>query len=353
MRSYEKRSGIMKPAGGYAAIVFLALAVQLSGAANAQERAREAIIEGAKKEGKLQIYALLAVPEHMQIIQRFKEKYPFIEPALYRATSERLYSRIETEARAGSHLVDVIGVSGFQFYQLMKRGLMGKYDSPERKFFEPAFRDKDGLWTAYYINPLVTAFNTRQLKPQEAPKSYDELVEPKWKSKLVMEDEEIEWFATMMSFWGEEKALAYMRRLAAQNYVIRHGHTLMTQLVAAGEYPAAVLVYAPQTESIRNSGAPIDWHPLNPTVAGTNLMGIAAKAPHPNAAMLYIDHMLSEEIQKEYLSAKFFKVSARRGIPSTVAKKLSSVKVISADMTQSEHFETQRKRFREIFMGGR
>jgi iron(III) transport system substrate-binding protein len=127
----------------------------------------------------------------------------------------------------------------------------------------------------------------------------------------------------------------------------------MTQLVAAGEYPAAVLVYAPQTQMTRSAGAPIDWYPLNPTVAGTNLMGLAAKAPHPNAAMLYIDHMLSEEIQKDYLSAKFFKVSARQGIASAVAQKLSKVKVIPADMTQSENFEKQRKRFREIFMGGR
>jgi iron(III) transport system substrate-binding protein len=326
---------------------------RMSATTAAQELKRESIIEGAKREGKVQIYGLLAVPEHMQIIERFKEKYPFIEPALYRATSERLYTRIENEARANAHLVDVIGVSGFQYYQLLKRGLIGKYESPERRFFDPAFRDKDGRWTAYYVNPLVTAFNTRQVTPQEAPKDYGDLLDPKWKGKLVMEDEEIEWFSTMMSVWGEEKGLAYMQRLAAQNYVIRHGHTLMTQLVAAGEYPAAVLVYAPQTQSIRNSGAPIDWNPLNPTVAGSNLMGLAAKAPHPNAAMLYIDHMLSEEIQKDYLSGKFFKVSARQGIASAIAQKLNKVKVIPADMTQSEHFERHRKKFREIFMGGR
>jgi iron(III) transport system substrate-binding protein len=321
--------------------------------AAAQEIRREAIIEGAKKERKVQIYALLAVPEHMQIIQRFKEKYPFIEPELYRATSERLYTRIENEARANTHLVDVIGVSGFQYYQLLKRGLIGRYESPERKAFDPAFKDKDGRWTAYYVNPMVTAFNTRQVTAQEAPKDYADLIDPKWKGKLVMEDEEIEWFSTMMGFWGEEKGLAYMRRLAAQNYVIRHGHTLMTQLVAAGEYSGAVIVYGPQTQSTKNAGAPIDWHALNPTVSGTNLMGIAAKAPHPNAAMLYIDHMLSEEIQKDFLSGKFFKVSARQGIPSAVMQKLSKVKVIPVDITQSENFEKQRKRFREIFLGER
>ena len=162
----------MKRVTGFMAMTFL-LAVVVHGPgtaiAVAQDLKREAIVEGAKKEGKVQIYGLLAVPEHMQIIQRFKEKYPFIEPTLFRATSERLYTRIETEARANTHLVDVIGVSGFQYYQLLKRGVIGKYESPERRSFDPAFKDKDGRWTAYYVNPMVTAYNTRQLTPQEAP----------------------------------------------------------------------------------------------------------------------------------------------------------------------------------------
>ena len=229
-----------------------------------QEIKREAIIEAAKKEGKLQIYALLVAADHMQIIQRFKEKYPFIDVALYRTTSERLYTRIETEARANTHLADVIGISGFQMYQLVKRGLMAKYESPERRYFEPGFKDKEGYWTAYYVNPIVTAYNTRQVSPHDAAKDYADLLDPKWKGKLVMEDEEIEWFSTMMSFWGDEKGTAYMKRLAAQNFNFRHGHTLMTQLVAAGEYPGAVFVYGPQTQFIRSTGAPIDWTPRIP-----------------------------------------------------------------------------------------
>jgi iron(III) transport system substrate-binding protein len=318
-----------------------------------QERNRDAVIEGAKREGKLQIYALLVVSDHMEIIQRFKEKYPFIDVALYRATSERLYNKIETETRANSHLVDVIGISGFQMYQLVKRGLMGKYESPERRFYDAAFKDKDGRWTAYYVNPMVTAYNTRQVSAQDAPKDYSDLLDPKWKGKLAMDDEEVEWFATMLSFWGEEKGMAYMRRLAAQNYQFRHGHTLLTQLVAAGEYPGAVLLYAPQTQYTKSRGAPIDWNALNPTVTGLNSMGVAARAPHPNAARLYVDHMLSEEIQRDYISGKFFKVSARKGINSPVQQKLKSVQLIPSDVAQSENLERHTKKFKEIFLSGR
>ncbi len=325
----------------------------LTDQAGSQEKKREQIIEAAKKEGKLQIYALLAISDHTQIIQRFKEKYPFIDVALYRATSERLYNRIETEARANTHLVDVIGVSGFQMYQLVKRGLMGKYESPERGAFEAGFKDKDGYWTAYYVNPLVIAYNTQQVSSQEAPKDYPDLLHPKWKGKLVMEDEEIEWFSTILSVWGEEKGMAYMRQLAAQNFHFRHGHTLMTQLVAAGEYPGAVLLYAPQTEYTKSKGAPIDWNPPSPTVTGLNLMGVAARAPHSNAAMLYVDHMLSEEIQRDFISGKFFKLSARRGVTSAVQQKLKNVKMIPADISQSERLEQLNKRYREIFLSGR
>lgn len=334
-------------------ISFLALAFNASVLTGKAASQQKSILEAAKKEGKLQIYALLVISDHMQIIQRFKEKYPFLDVSLYRATSERLYNKIETEHRANAHLVDVIGVSGFQMYQLVKRGLMRKYESPERRSFEPGFKDKEGYWTAYYINPLVMAYNTRQVSAQEAPKGYENLLDPKWKAKLAMEDEEIEWFSTILSVWGEEKGSAYMRRLAAQNFHFRHGHTLMTELVAAGEYPGAVLLYAPQTQFTKSKGAPIDWNPPNPTIAGLNLMGVATHAPHPNAAMLYVDHMLSEEIQRDYISGKFFKLSARKGVASVIQQRLKEVKVIPADISQSEHLEKHTKRYREIFLSGR
>lgn len=318
-----------------------------------QEIRRETLIEGAKKEGKLQIYGLLVVSDHMQIIDRFKAKYPFIDVSLYRATSERMYSRIETEFRANTHLVDVIGEAGFQMYQLMKRGIVGKYESPERRFYDAAFKDKDALWTAYYLNPTVTAYNTKQVTYQESAKDYGDLLDPKWRGKLVMEDEEIEWFATIMNFWGEEKGAAYMQKLAAQRFRFQHGHTMMTQLVAAGEYPGAVFVYGPQTQFIKAAGAPIDWNAPNPTVTGINVMGVAARAPHPNAARLYVDHMLSEEIQRDYIVGKFFKMSGRQGIKNAIQQKFANVKMIPVDLTQSENLEKYEKRYREIFLSNR
>src|SRR5262250_685179 len=299
-----ERKRTMKRAVQLLLSLCLVIGDMLATNAQPQEIKRETIVEAAKKDGKLQIYALLVVSDHMQM------------------------------------------------NQLLKRGLIGRYESPERRYYESGFKDKDGYWTAYYVNLIVTAYNTRQVSAHDAAKDYADLLDPKWRGKLVMEDEEIEWFSTMMSFWGDEKGTAYMKRLAAQNFNFRHGHTLMTQLVAAGEYPGAVFVYGPQTQSVRAAGAPIDWNALNPTVSSMNLLGVAARAPHPAAAQLYIDHMLSEEIQRDFLAGKFFKVSARNGVANAIQQKLANVKVIPLDISQSEHLDRHAKKYREIFLAG-
>lgn len=311
------------------------------------------LIEGAKKEGKLQVYAILVVSDHLQIIQRFKEKYPFIDVNLWRSTGENIFNRVVTEARGNAHLVDVIGTSGFQMYQLVKRGLMQKYLSPEAAHYEPGFTDPNGYWTSYYVNPLVMAYNTKMVSATHAPKNYEDLLDPKWKGQLVMEEDEIEWFATLSRHWGEDKTRQYLRRLASQDFHFRRGHTLMTTLVAAGEYPGAVLLYAPQTQFTRSKGAPIEWNPPDPTVVSLSLMGVAAKAPHPNAARLYLDHMLSDEIQRDYISGKFFKLSARNGVTSAVQKRLKQVRLLPVDISQAEQLEKHTKTYRDILLPGR
>lgn len=127
-------------------------------------------------------------------------------------------------------------------------------ERPCRKRIEFHTTDKDGYWTAYYINPLVIAYNSQEVIAQESPKDYSDLLRAMWKEKLVMEDQEVEWFSTILSEWGEGKGMAYMRQLAAQKFHFRHGHTLMTRLVAAGEYPGAVLLYAPQIQYTKSQG---------------------------------------------------------------------------------------------------
>lgn len=332
-----------------------AIAVFLFGSfsAAAQTPGRADLIEGAKKERKLTIYSVLAVPDHTQVIGAFKQKYPFIEVSLWRPSGagEGVATRVVTEASANAHLVDVVGLDEALMSHLVKKNLMMRYESPERESFETAFKDKLGHWTAFYLNPKVIPYNTKLLRPEEAPKSYADLLDPKWKGKLVMEDSEGGWFGTLYLHWGEKKTLDYMRQLAKQNFTMRSGHTLITMLIAAGEYPAAVLSNGPRVELTRLRGAPLDWNPPDPTVVSLTVIGIAARAPHPNAAKLYIDHVLSREIQEGYIEKRFVKPSGRKGIASTFMDKLrrSGVTMIPLDVGSPEALNEFQRMYAEIF----
>jgi iron(III) transport system substrate-binding protein len=319
----------------------------------AQSLNRADIIQGAKKEGKLAIYSVLAVPDHTQIIGAFKQKYPFIDVSLWRPSGagEGVATRVMTEAAANTHLVDVVGIDLPLMTHLIKRNLMMRYESPESESFEPAFKDKQGHWTAYYLNPKVIPYNTKVVRPEEAPKTYADLLDPKWKGRLAMEDTEGGWFGSLVLYWGEKKTLDYMRQLAKQNFVMRSGHTLITMLIAAGEYPGAVVSNGPRVELTKLRGAPLDWNPPDPTVVSITTIGAAARAPHPNAAKLYLDHVLSREIQEGYLEKKFVKPSGRKGVASSFMDKVrrTGVKMIPLDVGSPEALNEFQKTYLEIF----
>jgi iron(III) transport system substrate-binding protein len=184
-----------------------------------------------------------------------------------------------------------------------------------------------------------------------APKSYQDLLEPRWKGKLVLEQTAVEWFAALLQHWGEDKGVAYMRRLAGQDLKSIHGNTLITQLIAAGEHAAAVSLNGPRVELTKRRGAPIDWVALDPTVVDMVTIGIAAHAPHPNAAKLYLNHVLSREVQEGLLEEQFVKPSGRTDVKSAFMAKLrgARVQMISVDETVGDQWERYEKLFPKIF----
>ena len=157
-----------------AAVWFLAIGVALG----AMERISFAgsaepapLVEGARKEGSLAIYSLLAVPDHLRIVNSFREKYPFIDVSLTRpGASERITARVTIEARAGRHLVDIVGVSRLNMSYLIRHGLMMSYESPERLRFDPAFKviglPSTSIQKLWLITPgwLLRARRRRRIK---------------------------------------------------------------------------------------------------------------------------------------------------------------------------------------------
>jgi iron(III) transport system substrate-binding protein len=255
------------------------------------------IIEKAKQEGQLSFYTNLNIGESKPWLDAFEKKYPFIKTQLIRIGGTAIASRIVTEAQAGRHLWDVAGPLMLYAKEILKRGLVAAYDSPERKLYRSEFKDKEGLWTALVLNNSTMMYNTKLVPAKQAPKSFDDLLLPFWKDKISMDTELYEWFEGQLRVRGREKGLEFMKKLKAQNPVFRRGRTAQAELVAAGEFAVTVEVYAHRAQEMKEKGAPVNWVVVEPVLIHP-LVGIIAKnAAHPNVARLFMDYILSKEGQ--------------------------------------------------------
>src|SRR5213075_114784 len=149
---------------------------------------------------------------------------------------------------------------------------------------------------------FVMGYNTKLVKAEDVPKSYEDLLQPRWSGNFGIEASDVIWFAAVAKAMGEEEGLAYFRKLAAMKPQIRSGHTLMTELVAAGEIPVVLTLYNQAVDKLKERGAPIDWKPLPPAFGRADGIGVARHAPHPHAALLFADFVLSPEGQRLFES---------------------------------------------------
>jgi iron(III) transport system substrate-binding protein len=173
-------------------------------------------------------------------------------------------------------------------------------------------------WVATYLSIWVQAYNTRLIAKADLPRSFQDLLDPKWKGRLGIEANIPEWYATVALQMGEEKGVAFFRELVSRNGIsVRSGHSLLNNMVAAGEVALALTMYQFLAEAAKRKGAEVDWFVLEPTVARMSGVGIARRAPHPNAALLFHDWMLSAEAQKVLLSLDYVPTNAQ--VPSPFA----------------------------------
>jgi iron(III) transport system substrate-binding protein len=262
----------------------------------AQERQRR-LEEGAKKEGKVVVYSNQGLETIEEYTRGFQKKYPFIKVDASRLQGAKGLDRILLEHRVGKLPADVVGVDFDNIGELVKSGVHARYDSPEKKHFPAQFWDKNGLWYTADYTLVVIAYNTKLVKPAEAPKGYQDLLNPKWKNDIIIDNEpEQAVFAWLME-WGEEKTAAYMKALMRNGAVARRGHTLQVQLLCSGESKIAVEVYPPRVMQMKyEKKCPIAMVFPDPTPGSLGShTGIAKSAKNPHAAALYIDFMLSED----------------------------------------------------------
>ncbi len=267
------------------------------------------LIAGAKKEGEVSLYLSTNLTDANGMMQRFKQKYPFVNVGLFRADNEKLLNRILTEASAGKFNADVILISSFEVRVLMQKKLLQKYLTPESRFY---------------------------------PEGY--LLQPKWKGNVGLSDSAILWYAGFLKFYGDEKGREYMKKLSAQKPAFRDSETVISQLLAAGEFPLGV-TYSHQVVSLKKKGAPVDWiRTMQPIVTGLKPISLSSKATHPNAGKLFIDFVLSKEGQE--LIRSFNRLPSRVDVPSELKE---GAQLYPADPLWGDSYGKYVEEFREIF----
>ncbi len=255
---------------------------------------QQRLIEGAKKEGELTFYTSAPVDDVAVVTGAFEKKYG-LKVRVWRAGSEKVLQRAVTEARSGRVDVDIIDTNGPEMEALHREKLLQEVKSPYLADLIPQAILPHREWVGTRLNIFTAAYNTKLVKKEDLPKSYEDLLNPKWKGRIGIEAEDFDWFSGVIGELGEAKGLKLFRDIVATNGIsVRKGHTLLTNLVVSGEVPLALTVYNYKAEQLKNKGAPIDWFAFPPAIARPNGVGMLRRAPHPHAAVLYFDFMLSD-----------------------------------------------------------
>ena len=280
------------------------------------------------------------------IADRFQKKYPFIKLIFYRTGVAPLTSRILLEARAGKYEWDVASGGGELFIPIMDRGLIAQYRSPETKTIDEDLVDKQGYWTAYTVTTFVLGFNKKLVRQQDVPKTYEALLEAKWKGQKIGVDASAGILHGLLPVWGKERAVAYFRQLAAQEPVPKESTSLMVQLLSAGEMPIAI-GSAHLYELFGRKGAPVDWVALEPAVVRVVPAMLGAKARHPNAAKLMYDFLIGREGQE--IIRSFNRPSVRRDVLPDPPRLLQGYKRVMMYPELYKNLPETQKLYNEIF----
>ena len=259
-----------------------------------------ALIKEAKNEKTVIWYAPMNREDLRQFTAAFQAEYPFLRVEILTGGPQSLLNRILTERRAGKDNFDTLNIRSAALYTLKKAGAVGRYEPPMRRGLRPGFYDKDGYFNGIWASLMVYMFNTQQVSRAQAPKSIDDLLQPKWKGKMGMDQDADDYLAALLDYYGDEKGKQVARSLGAQQLNIRAGRSLVSHLVAAGEFPIQIDAHHHEAVALRDAGAPVDYvfpEPFVP-VKSVSAFAMSSHPLHPYAAALLVDFMLSKNGQE-------------------------------------------------------
>ena len=264
------------------------------------------LVEAARKEGTLTFYTSIAEKDMPLLVAEFEKKYG-VKVNLWRASTTKVLQRVVTEARANRWDFDVAEISSPEMEAMYREKTLQEVKSAHHADLIPETLPAHRGWAPQNLSVFVQAYNTNLIKQDSLPKTYQDLLDPKWKGKLGVEAKDNEWYCGLMKYLGEEKGAQLFRDIVARNgWSVRSGHSLLNNMVVSGEVPLALTVYNYMPEQAKQKGAPIDWFGIDPVIGRSNGIGVSRKPPHPHAALLFYELMISEAqplmLKMNYLS---------------------------------------------------
>lgn len=320
----------------------------------AQERQKR-LVEGAKAEGKIVFYGNINAENLEKIRVEFEKVYPGVKLEIWRAAGEKISNRALTEARAGQFLADLIGPSNEHVSALIRANVLGRYNSPERAAYPDSHKDRSGYWTSYDYNVAVIAYNTKLVPPAGAPKKHEDFLDPRWKGAFAIDMDSDKTIMGWLKTWGPEKTKNFMQGLAKNEVTVRKGHSLITELLCAGEFKAAVELYAYRLADVKHKkGCPVEIVFPDPTPATASPVAVGKGAPHPHGAALLMDYLLSQTGQKIF--SDFGRISSRRDVRPKYPElemEANGVRILLLRPEDTDQLGKQYQQLREEFLLGR
>ena len=269
-----------------------------------------ALVEAARKEGKVVWYTTLIVNQAIRPLKEaFEKKYPGIELQYSRADESPTAAKILEEGVAGRIQADIFdGITNM--IPLKRARLLARYALPTAGQYPPELKDADGYWNALLLYVFTPGINTTLVPKDQAPKTYRDLLDPKWKGKMAWNPSSmagaIGFVGNILISMGDERGMEYLRALAQQKVVnIEASARAILDQVIAGEYPIGLMMFNHHTVISAQKGAPSDWLKMEPVPVALDAAGILKDAPHPNAARLLIEFLTSEDGQKVLQKANY------------------------------------------------
>jgi iron(III) transport system substrate-binding protein len=304
-------------------------AAEIAGLQGADRTQR--LVEGAKKEGTLTIYTSATTDDMGAVTAAFEKKYG-VKANVWRAGSEAILQRAVTEARGRRYEVDIFETNGPELEALHREQILQEVKSPHLSELMPQAVTPHREWIATRLNIFVAAYNTNLVQKDALPKTWRDLLDPKWKGKLGIEAYDHDWYSGVIGELGEPGLKLFREIVAANGISVRKGHTLLSNLVVSGEVPLALTVYHYRAEHLKSQGAPIDWFVFPPAIARPNGVAMARRAPRPHAAVLFFDFMLSDA--QDILLKRSFTPTSTRLAPAL--KNLPPLKLVDSKVILDE-----------------